>query len=170
MTVSCSTACKLWCMPMQLQHCQTPAAMTFFVVAAAAVIEQNTCNDSHTPEVATTASQVAQLRKLQISAAMCVAESNDLQQHAERLHVTTALCCSRFQCTVPHSAQCSLHKQDTSNAATGCQPSSKRATYVRLSACKQHLCPETATVGQKRSYLRLSQTAKAQPGQVCKVC
>jgi len=63
-----------------------------------------------------TAIQVMQLTRLQVSAAvlkqqqLCAsavieAESNGLQQHAARLHVTTAVHCSRFQCTVHHSAQ-----------------------------------------------------------------
>jgi len=54
-----------------------------------------------------TAIQVMQLTKLQVSAAalkqqqLCApaqleAESNVLQQHAARLHVTTVIHCSRF--------------------------------------------------------------------------
>jgi len=71
-------------MPTQLQQCQMPAAITVFVVAAAAVTEPKTCqlNDSHTSEIAMTANQVTQLTMLQVSAAVIEAGRIDLQQHA----------------------------------------------------------------------------------------
>jgi len=71
------------------------------------ITPDNLANDSHRPGIAMTALQVMELTKLPVSAAvlkqqqLCApavleAESNGLQQHAARLHVTTVIHCSRF--------------------------------------------------------------------------
>jgi hypothetical protein len=97
--------------------------------------------------------QVTQLTKLQVSAAvlkqqqLCAAAvieaaSNGLQQHAARLHVTTAVHCSRFQCTVHLSAQA---------AFVGMIP----AMQQESNSCGSFSFPHVTSTCTKQQHIRL---------------
>jgi len=147
-----------------------PTALTIFVVAAAAVIEPKTwqLNDSHV--------MCTHLKWLRLPIGSRNQQSFKFQQQWLKQQGTTCSnthFMSQQHFTAAVFSACSssnLHKHGASNAATGCQPSNKKATDVGSSSCKQQLrtqrlvhCAEAATSVQKRAYLRLSQTVNALP-------